>query len=67
MKHAPLKRAALLLPQSAALEAGASGYLLKDHLDEELSRALAVVGRGDTFLSVVLADAGLLHRQKSSR
>lgn len=41
----------------AALEAGASGYLLKDHLDEELSSALAVVGRGDTFLSAGLADA----------
>jgi DNA-binding NarL/FixJ family response regulator len=41
----------------AALEAGASGYVLKDHLDEELSDALTAVGRGDTFLSVGLAAA----------
>lgn len=39
----------------AALEAGASGYLLKDHLDRELSDALRAIGRGETFLSASLA------------
>ena len=38
----------------AALEVGASGYLLKDHLDRELSAALAAVLRGETFLSAAL-------------
>lgn len=38
----------------AALEVGASGYLLKDHLDQELSDALAAVLRGETFLSAAL-------------
>ena len=39
----------------AALEAGATGYLLKDHLDQELSPALSAVARGETFLSESLA------------
>ncbi len=41
----------------AALEAGASGYLLKDHLDHELSPALSAVVRGETFLSASLPKA----------
>ena len=40
---------------SAALEAGARGYVLKDRLDRELADALAAVIRGETYLS-----AGLL-------
>ncbi len=39
----------------AALHAGASGYLLKDHLDQELSPALSAIARGETFLSASLA------------
>lgn len=39
---------------TAALEAGASGYLLKDRLGEELSKGLAEVIRGGTYLSVDL-------------
>jgi len=42
---------------SAALEAGARGYLLKDRLDRELMDALAAVGRGGTFLSEGLGGA----------
>ncbi len=38
----------------AALAAGASGYLLKDHLDHELSTALRAIVRGETFLSASL-------------
>lgn len=40
---------------SAALEAGASGYLLKDRLGDQLSHALAAVMHGGTYLSVELS------------
>lgn len=39
---------------AAALDAGASGYLLKDHLDEELFQALGALGRGERYLSTAL-------------
>ncbi len=41
----------------AALDAGASGYLLKERLNVELPGALAAVARGETYLGAGLADA----------
>ena len=35
----------------AAFAAGVSAYLLKEHLDRDLSDALAAVVRGETYLS----------------
>lgn len=37
-----------------ALQAGASGYLLKSSANEELPQAIAAVARGDTYLSAAI-------------
>ena len=39
----------------AALRAGAAGYVLKDHLDDELAPALGALARGERYLSPELA------------
>jgi two-component system response regulator NreC len=40
-----------------ALDAGAKGYLLKDHADEDLERAIRSVGSGKPFFSPSIAQA----------
>lgn len=53
----------------AMLEAGASGYLLKDYAVDELLRALEVVMAGETYLSPRIAGGvvqSLLRGQRSS-
>src|SRR5688500_8561250 len=42
---------------AAALEAGASGFLLKECEPEELTRALRAVARGHSYLSTEASDA----------
>jgi DNA-binding NarL/FixJ family response regulator len=41
---------------SAALSAGASGYLIKEHAAEELVRAIRTVSQGGTYLSPKVAN-----------
>ena len=41
----------------AALRAGARGYVLKDMDDEEITRAIVAVGRGEAIFSPAIADA----------
>jgi len=42
-----------------ALDAGAKGYLLKDHADEDLERAIRSVGTGKPFFSPAIAQTML--------
>jgi len=48
-----------------ALEAGASGYLLKDCALEDLSAALAAVSKGRMYLSPILGSADELGVSKN--
>jgi DNA-binding NarL/FixJ family response regulator len=50
-----------------ALEAGASGYLLKDAPPEELARAVLATHRGETVLAPAVAGRLAEHVRKSSR